>query len=150
MSRARHHHKRESGGRTHEWVSGNPDVKKEAEHEGEGGSGNDERANGGFVKVKAHKRKLGGSVLGKAPKPRLDRKRGGHVPHHGHHHSAGPIEAHMGKHHGHVMTAHHHKRARGGGVGSDKSPMSSAHTGHASDGKGSSSPADTYGGEKAD
>lgn len=60
---------RKSGGRTEMWVSGNPDVKKEAEMKGEGGS----RKRGGKVR-----RAIGGKVSAM----RLDRpgrKMGGRV-----------------------------------------------------------------------
>lgn len=70
---------RKDGGRTHMFVSGNPDVKKEL---GEKESGNDEKKHGGKVK----KRKAGGKVIGLmtggAVRPRLDRpgrKSGGRV-----------------------------------------------------------------------
>ncbi len=102
MSRARH---RKEGGRTEMWVSGNPDVKKEAE----GSSGN-EKKKGGKVK-----RATGGLVEGRAPAHRLDRP----------------------------------GRKRGGGVGSNRSPLSTAHSGKAG-GNESPSSEDTYGGEKND
>jgi hypothetical protein len=89
MSRARH---RKSGGRTDMWVSGNPDVKKEAEGREPYDKG-DEKKRGGKVKKK---RASGGKVLGfmdgGAVRPRLDRP----------------------------------GRKRGGGVGADRSPLSSA------------------------
>lgn len=143
MSRARHKKHRESGGRTNEWVSGNPDVKKEAEAKGEGGSGDTmDRKRGG--KVKKHVGHMhGGKAKHRADRPA--RKRGGKV---------GPIEAHMGSGYGHVPTgaSKHNRpgRKRGGGVGADKSPLSSAHKGKMDDGAGSSSPADTYGGLPSD
>jgi hypothetical protein len=98
MSRARHkehHHKAGGGGiggRKGEWVSGNPDVKKEAEGEESYAEG-DERKRGGKVK-----KKHGMHAEGKKPHHRMDRP----------------------------------KRARGGKVGSDRNPFSSAH--HASKG----------------
>ncbi len=77
MSRARH--KKAGGGRTEMWVSGNPDVKKEAEGKEPYDKG-DERKRGGKA------RKSGGKVLGLmtggAVRPRLDRpgrKMGGRV-----------------------------------------------------------------------
>ena len=69
MSRARH--KRASGGRTDMWVSGNPDVKKEAEERKQGGKV--KRATGG---------KVIGLMTGGGVRPRLDRpgrKSGGRV-----------------------------------------------------------------------
>jgi hypothetical protein len=98
MSRARHkehHHKAGGGGiggRKGEWVSGNPDVKKEAEGEESYAEG-DERKRGGKVKKKHVMH-----AEGKKPHHRMDRP----------------------------------KRARGGKVGSDRNPFSSAH--HASKG----------------
>ena len=94
MSRARH--KKASGGRTDMWVSGNPDVKKEAEGKEDYAKG-DEKKRGGKVK-----RATGGKVAqksvglmtGGAVRPRLDRP----------------------------------GRKRGGGVGANETPLSTAHT----------------------
>lgn len=79
---SRHRHKKAGGGRTEEWVSGNPDVKKEAEGK-EGYAEGDERKHGG--RAKKH-RKAGGKVVGLMTgggvRPRLDRpgrKMGGRV-----------------------------------------------------------------------
>ena len=85
------HHHRKSGGRTDMWVSGNPDVKKEAEGKEPYDKG-DERKRGGRAK---HHRAAGGAVMmtGGAVRPRLDRP----------------------------------GRKRGGRVGSDTSPLTSAH-----------------------
>jgi hypothetical protein len=106
MSRARHKMEKTCkaegggiGGRKGMWVSGNPDVKKEAEGEEPYAEG-DERKHGGKVK----KRKHGGKVHemhaeGKKSHHRMDRP----------------------------------KRARGGKVGSDRNPFSSAR--HASKGE---------------
>ncbi len=105
MSRARH---LKDGGRTKMWVSGNPDVEKEAEGKESYDKG-DEKKRGGKVKVKAHHRMHGGSV-----KSRLDRP----------------------------------ARKRGGGVGADKSPFTTAHHDVKADSKPSS--ADTYGGTPSD
>ena len=68
----------------------------------------------------------------------------------------GDARKHGGKvHEGHEMHGHHphhhpgHKvrgRKRGGGVGADRSPLSTAHHGHDGAGRGSSDPKDTYGG----
>lgn len=79
MSRARHHEKKHkaSGGRTHEVVSGNPDVLKEAKGEESYDEG-DERKRGGKVK----KKKSGMMPEGKMAKHRMDRpgrKMGGRV-----------------------------------------------------------------------
>jgi hypothetical protein len=92
---SKHRHKRKEGGRTDMWVSGNPDVKKEAEGKEPYDKG-DERKHGGKA-MKKHKRAAGGKVLGRmdggAVRPRLDRP----------------------------------GRKRGGAVGADRSPLSSAH-----------------------
>ena len=91
-----------SGGRTMMKVSGNPDVIKEAEGKESYDKG-DERKHGG--KVKKH-RATGGKVLGLmtggAAVPRMDRA---------------------------TRTP---GRKRGGGVGADTSPLSSAHHGSSS------------------
>ena len=67
MSRARHkHHKAEGGavgGRKGMWVSGNPDVEKEAEGEESYSEGDEHKKKGGRVKKK-EKRATGGKVLG--------------------------------------------------------------------------------------
>ena len=116
-----HHHAqaRASGGkikgtRTEEWVSGNPDVKKETEGEESYDKG-DERKRGGKVK-----RAKGGMVVeGHKSKHRMDRP----------------------------------GRKRGGAVGADRSPLSTAHKGYTGDGgrmnnlPGSK---DTYGGTPKD
>jgi len=117
-----HHHgkHRAGGGRTHEIVSGNPDVLKEAEGKESYAKG-DERKHGGRAKHHG----------------KHHRKHGGHVPD-GH-----EMHGHKGHHHpGHKVRG----RKRGGGVGADRSPLSTAHKGHVGDAKGSSSPTDTYGG----
>lgn len=81
---------RKDGGRTHEKVSGNPDVFKEAEDE----HGTEMKKGG---RTKHHKRATGGKVLGLMTgggvRQRLDRP----------------------------------GRKRGGGVGADTSPLSTAH-----------------------
>ena len=107
MSRARHGKK--GGGRTGMWVSGNPDVEKEAEGKEEYAKG-DEKKKGGKVK-----KARGGLVEGAAPALRLDRP----------------------------------GRKRGGGVGSNRSPLSTAHSGKAG-GNESPSSEDTYGGTPSD
>ena len=111
MSMHIHHHKKK-GGRTEEWVAGNPDVKKEAFEDEDGAETGHKK--GGKVKKK-EKRATGGKVLGLMTgggvRPRLDRP----------------------------------GRKRGGAVGANTSPLSTAHGGgHGTD--GSSSPQDTYGG----
>jgi hypothetical protein len=124
-----HGHHRAGGGRTHEIVSGNPDVIKEAEGEesyakGDEKSG-DDRKHGGKVKAKHH--------------GKHHRKHGGKVSHHEGHEMHG--------HHPHHRADHKPRgRKRGGGVGADRSPLSTAHKGHAGAGHGSSEPHDTYGG----
>lgn len=100
MSKVRH--KKADGGRTKMWVSGNPDVKKEAEGKESYDKG-DERKRGGKVV------KMGG----KSGKHRMDRP----------------------------------GRKRGGAVGADRSPLSTAHR-SVSGGDGPSSK-DTYGGTPA-
>ena len=91
---SRHRHKKAEGGRTKMWVSGNPDVEKEAEGKEPYAKG-DERKRGGRAK---HKRATGGKIMGLMTgggvRPRLDRP----------------------------------GRKRGGGVGADRSPLSSAHS----------------------
>ena len=95
-----HGHHKAKGGRTHMWVSGNPDVEKEAEGKEPYAKG-DERKHGGRMHKK-HKRATGGKVValglmtGGAVRPRLDRP----------------------------------GRKSGGRVGADRSPLSSAHKGH--------------------
>jgi hypothetical protein len=102
-AKGHHHgkrHKKAAGGREEMWVSGNPDVKKEAEGKepydkgDEKREGHEPKKHGGRAK---HHRKDGGKVLGLMTggnvRPRLDRP----------------------------------GRKRGGGVGSDRSPLSSAH-----------------------
>ena len=99
-AKGHHHgkrHKKADGGREDGmWVSGNPDVHKEAEGEESysGKEGPEPKKKGGRAK---HHRKDGGKVLGLMTggnvRPRLDRP----------------------------------GRKRGGGVGSDRSPLSSAH-----------------------
>ncbi len=112
--KAHHHGKHKaSGGRTHMWVSGNPDVEKEAEGKESYDKG-DEKKKGGAVHKKA---KHVGHVEGSAKKHRMDRPRPG--------------------------------RKRGGAVGADRSPLSSAHKGHA-DGKEMPSSKDSYGGTPSD
>lgn len=80
---SKHRHKKAGGGRTHEVVSGNPDVLKEAEGKESYAEG-DERKHGG--RAKKHHRKAGGKVVGLmsggSVRPRLDRpgrKMGGRV-----------------------------------------------------------------------
>jgi hypothetical protein len=101
MSRARHEMGKACkaggggiGGRKGMWVSGNPDVKKEAEGEEPYDEG-DEHKKGGRVK-----KKHGMHAEGHKSKHRMDRP----------------------------------KRARGGKVGSDRNPFSSAHHGGKSPG----------------
>lgn len=128
MSRARH--KKAGGGRLDMKVSGNPDVFKEAEGKESYAKG-DEKKRGGRAK---HKRAEGGKVLGlmtgggvkhRADKPAF--KRGGHVG------PGGSRKEHMHdghtmkEHHGHAMSHHRPGRKRGGGVGADLSPLSSAY-----------------------
>ena len=104
---------RESGGRAHMKVSGNPDVFEEAaERHGKKkhGGRTHHRAAGGKVEGNTV-----GLMTGGAVRPRLDRP----------------------------------GRKRGGAVGADRSPLSSAHTGHG-DGHETPSSRDTYGGLRAD
>src|SRR5690242_3653913 len=76
---------RKKGGRVGMWVSGNPDVKEEAEDDEDGAETGHERKRGGKVKKKHH-RATGGKVLGlmtgggvKARLDRPGRKSGGAV-----------------------------------------------------------------------
>lgn len=120
-----HHHgkkHRASGGRMHEFVSGNHDVMEEA-HDKHG----------------------------------TEKKHGGRAKHHGKHHhgkmhkATGGAVAKTGVALG-LMTGGGVRprldkpgRKKGGRVGADHSPLSSAHRGHGG-AEGSSSPHDTYGG----
>ena len=108
MSKHRHH--RKSGGRTDMWVSGNPDVKKEAEGKEPYAKG-DERKHGGKVK----------------------RAKGGHVMH---------MDGHKSKH-----RMDRPGRKRGGAVGADRSPLSTAHRSTSAEKNPKSG--DTYGGTPA-
>lgn len=99
---SKHRHKKASGGRTHEVVSGNPDVLKEA-HGKEPYDKGDERKRGGKVGKHVH-------MDGKHGKHRMDRP----------------------------------GRKRGGAVGADRSPLSTAH--RSASAEGCPSPKDTYGG----
>jgi hypothetical protein len=80
MSRARHKEKHASGGaiggRKGMWVSGNPDVKKEAEGEEPYDKG-DERKRGGKVKKKSEMHAEGEKSKHRADRPR--RAKGGRV-----------------------------------------------------------------------
>lgn len=67
-----HHIKRKKGGRTDMWVSGNPDVEKEAE---EKGPGSEKMKRGG--RAKKHHRMSGGKVSQRMDK--VARKSGGRV-----------------------------------------------------------------------
>ena len=102
---SKHRHKKASGGRTHEIVSGNPDVLKEAEGKEPYAKG-DERKRGGKVGKKVH-------MDGHKSKHRMDRP----------------------------------GRKRGGAVGADRSPLSTAHK--AKSAEMTPSPKDTYGGTPA-
>lgn len=120
MSRARH--KKADGGRLKMVASGNPDVIKEAEGKEPYAKG-DEKKRGGRAK---HKRADGGKVLGLmtggSVKHRSDRaafKHGGHV---GHLHDGHDMKNKHGS-----MTHHRPGRKRGGAVGSDLSPLSTAY-----------------------
>ena len=80
-----HEKKRAKGGRTEMWVSGNPDVKKEAE-EDEDGAETGHKHGGKVKKHKKHHRATGGKVIGlmtgggvKARLDRPGRKTGGAV-----------------------------------------------------------------------
>lgn len=123
MSRARHkrHEERAAGGKVVAYSGGESNVMKEAH----------ERKRGG--RVKHHHEGEGEEGKHHAGK----RKRGGKVEAmgHGHHHSAHHEAGHHGHHrkHGgkveHDEHGHHHehkKRARGGAIGSDHRPLSSA------------------------
>jgi hypothetical protein len=81
-------------------------------------------------------RKHGGHV----GKHRHHRRKGGHVPHH----EAGHVEGHHKKHH-----MGRPGRKRGGGVGANDSPLSTAHKGEHSGGHTPKS-GDSYGGTRPD
>lgn len=109
-------HERKKGGRVGMWVSGNPDVKEEAEDDEDGAETGHERKHGGKVKKhKKHHRATGGKVLGLM--------------------TGGGVRARLDR----------PGRKSGGAVGANRSPLSTAHGGgHGPE--GSSSPTDTYGG----
>ncbi len=129
MSRARHHMEKEcrkDGGRINMRVSGNPDVFKEAEGKESYAEGDEHRKHGG----KVHHGKHG--------------KHHPSHPSHPHHKAfmehmkkGGKAHEFMAKHglHAEGHKPHHRmdrpKRARGGRVGSDRNPLSSAHHGGA-------------------
>jgi len=96
------------------WVSGNPDVEKEADDKEDYAKG-DEKKRGGKVKKRATGGKIQAFMDGGGVKPRLNRP----------------------------------GRKRGGGVGADRSPLSTAHKGHG-DGNETPKSDDTYGGMPAD
>ena len=127
MSRARH---RKGGGRLDMVASGNPDVIKEAEGKEPYAEGDEKKSGdtaygkkrGGRAK---HKRASGGKVLGLMTggpvKHRSDRaafRHGGKVSAH---HDGHEIKMHHGS-----MTHHRPGRKRGGAVGSDLSPLTTA------------------------
>jgi hypothetical protein len=94
------------------------------------------KAEGGRVDMKVSGNP---DVFKEAEEKHGSKKKGGRVHHH----------------HMHGEHAHHRgdraKRKKGGRVGSDDSPLSSAHSGsYTSNPKGSPSPHDTYGGERND
>lgn len=118
----KHHHEeekeRKKGGRVGMVVSGNPDVLEEAHDDEDGAETGHERKHGGRAKKHhhgKHHRAKGGKVLGLM--------------------TGGGVKARLDR----------PGRKRGGAVGANRSPLSTAHTGgHGAD--GSSVPTDTYGG----
>lgn len=113
-----HGHHKADGGRTHMKVAGNPDVFEEA------GEKHGTHKKGGRVHHGKHHH---------------GKKHGGAAEHHHEHHL-------HGEHHAHKQGHKPRGRKRGGGVGADRSPLSTAHKGTAGAGHGSSEPRDTYGG----
>ena len=120
-----HHHgkhheekeERKKGGRVGMVVSGNPDVLEEAHDDEDGAETGHERKHGGRAKKHhgKHHRAKGGKVLGLM--------------------TGGGVKARLDR----------PGRKRGGAVGANRSPLSTAHTGgHGAD--GSSAQTDTYGG----
>lgn len=105
MSRARH---RAKGGKVVAYTAGDSNVMKEA-HERKHGGRVHHHGEGEEAKHHAGKRSRGGKVA---------RRHGGKVEAlgHGHHHHG----------HGHHHSEHSPRRARGGAIGSDKRPLSSA------------------------
>jgi hypothetical protein len=121
MSRARH---KAGGGRLNMVASGNPDVIKEAEGKEEYAKGDEKKRGGKVHKKRAAGGKVLGLMTGGGVKHRSDRagfKRGGHV-------AGAHDDGHeMKNRHGHSMSHSRPGRKRGGGVGADTSPLSSAH-----------------------
>ena len=117
-----HHHKA-GGGRAHMLVSGNPDVIAEAKGKEPYAEG-DERKKGGKVKHGKHHRATGGKVE--------KTKSVGLM-------TGGAVRPRLDR----------PGRKSGGRVGADRSPLSSAHKGHAG-GHETPSSKDTYGGTPAD
>lgn len=79
---SKHRHKKAGGGRTEEWVSGNPDVKKEAEGKESYDEGDERKRGGRAKKHRAKGGKVVGLMSGGGVRPRLDRpgrKMGGRV-----------------------------------------------------------------------
>jgi hypothetical protein len=112
------HHKKAGGGRIGNWSEGDPVVEKEAEGKEDYAKG-DEKKHGGKVKHHGKHRAAGGKVESKD----IGRMAGGAVR---------PRLDRPG-------------RKRGGAVGSDRSPLSTAHSGH-KDGHEMPNSKDTYGG----
>jgi len=115
MSRARHNAKhRASGGKATAYAGGDSNVMKEAHERKRGGRTEHQEGEGEHAKHRADKRARGGKAH--------ERKHGGRMAHHGDghtsHHEHGAMHA---KPHG-----HHPGRKRGGGVGANLTPLSTA------------------------
>jgi hypothetical protein len=109
------HHHKKKGGRVGMEVSGNPAVMAEAHDDKDGAETGYERKHGGRAKKHKHHRKTGGKVLGLM--------------------TGGGVRPRLDR----------PGRKRGGAVGANTSPLSTAHGGgHGA--TGSSNPSDTYGG----
>jgi hypothetical protein len=112
---SRHRHKAKGGGTREVWeAGGETNAAKEAEDKTEGSKG---------LKHGGHKRRHGGHVEGEGEHPKHGahkRARGGHVE--GGHHGK-PHEMHHVKHH---SMKHVPGRKRGGGVGANRTPLSTA------------------------
>lgn len=138
MSRARHkeHEKRARGGGLSsepKWnAGGEQNAAKEAEEKKRGGHVK-HHGHGEHAKHRADKRKRGGHV--KRHEEHEERKHGGHVKHHEEHEEerrhGGGVHHHDGAHsemvkHVKKHSMMHHGRARGGRIGSNLMPLSTA------------------------
>lgn len=122
MSRARHkrHEERAAGGKVVAYTAGDSNVMKEAHERKRGGRVH--HGEGEEGKHHAGKRKRGGKVEAMGHGHHHHEHASLHGTHHRKH--GGKVEHEKHDEHGHEHE--HKKRARGGAVGSDKRPLSSA------------------------